>query len=207
MPAPARTFTARHLQLARALFAAVAAVMITFSVDHSAGVGLSVFSGFAIANGLVFALAAWLVFPAGHRWHAIVLSLLSFVGGMIAGMPPLRTDDIFFGTVIGWALLTGIVEIVVGLRGRRGGDPIAKDALVVGILGVLLAVLLFVIPAGYTQEYSVDGAGTFQLTGIILGVGFFGGYAALVAVFLGIAGFTPSSAAAQAPATVTEGAA
>ena len=45
---PARAFEVRHLQLARALFAAVAAAMITFSSDHSAQVGLAVFSGFAI---------------------------------------------------------------------------------------------------------------------------------------------------------------
>ena len=44
MSAPARAFTVRHVQLLRALFAAAAAVMITFSPDHSAAVGLSVFS-------------------------------------------------------------------------------------------------------------------------------------------------------------------
>ncbi|HZU93558.1 MAG TPA: acyl-CoA synthetase, partial [Microbacterium sp.] len=53
MSAPARTFTVRNVQLVRALFAAVAAAMITFSPDHSAAIGLSVFSGFAIATALV----------------------------------------------------------------------------------------------------------------------------------------------------------
>jgi hypothetical protein len=46
MPAATRTFTARHVQLTRAALAAVAAVMITFSPDHSASVGLAVFAGF-----------------------------------------------------------------------------------------------------------------------------------------------------------------
>ena len=46
----ARTFEVRHVQLGRALFAAVAAIMITFSADHSAEVGLAVFSGWAIAT-------------------------------------------------------------------------------------------------------------------------------------------------------------
>ncbi len=66
-PSAARTFDARHLQLARALFAALAAVMVTFSSDHSAPLGLGVFSGFALATGLVFALAAWLIAPRGER--------------------------------------------------------------------------------------------------------------------------------------------
>ena len=52
--APLRTLEVRHLQLARAFFAALAAVMITFSPDHSAAVGLAVFSGFAIATGLMW---------------------------------------------------------------------------------------------------------------------------------------------------------
>lgn len=199
MSAPARTFTVRHLQLARAVFAAVAAVMITFSPDHSASVGLSAFSGFAIASGLVFALSAWLVFPAGQRWHAIVLAILNFAAGMVAGLPPLRTDDMFFAIVITWAVVTGLVELIVGLRGRRDGDVTARDGILIGAIGLLLAVLLLLIPAGFIQDYTVEDAGTYQLTGIILGVGMFGGYAAIVAVFLGIAGFTPARAT-----TVTE---
>ena len=35
MSAPARAFTVRHVQLLRALFAAAAAVMITFSVSYT----------------------------------------------------------------------------------------------------------------------------------------------------------------------------
>ncbi|CAI7678084.1 unnamed protein product, partial [Penicillium discolor] len=52
MSAPARAFTMRHVQLLRALFAAVAALMITFSSDHSAAVGLAVISGFALVTAL-----------------------------------------------------------------------------------------------------------------------------------------------------------
>ena len=55
--ASARTLDVRHLQLARAAFAAIAAIMVTFSPDHSSAVGLAVFSGFAIATGIVFAVA------------------------------------------------------------------------------------------------------------------------------------------------------
>ncbi|HBR88628.1 MAG TPA: acyl-CoA synthetase, partial [Microbacterium sp.] len=63
-----RAFDVRHVQVARAVFAAIAAVMITFSSDHSAAVGLAVFSGFALATALVHLAAAWLVYPVGARW-------------------------------------------------------------------------------------------------------------------------------------------
>lgn len=201
MSAPARAFTPRHVQLLRALFAAAAAVMITFSPDHSAAVGLSVFSGFVLTTGLILILAAWLVFPAGQRWPSVVLALLGIVAGMAAGVPAWRTDDLFFVVLIAWAASTGAVELIAGLRARRTGDPAARDSITVGAFGLLLAVVLLAIPAGFVQPYAIDGAGEFVLTGIILGVGMFGGYAAVVAVFLGIAGLTPKRADAVADTT------
>lgn len=200
MSAPARTFSVRHVQLLRALFAATAALMITFSADHSAAVGLSVFSGFALVSGFVLLLSVWLVFPAGSRWPAVVLGILGVAAGMASGIPAWRTEDFFFVVVSAWALIAGLVELLAGLRARRAGDPTARDAITVGAFGILLAVLLLAIPAGFTHEYTITDAGTYELTGIILGVGMFGGYAALVAVFLGIAGLTPRKTDAVAPA-------
>lgn len=198
MSAPARTFTVRNVQLVRALLAAAAAVMITFSPDHSAAIGLSVFSGFAIATALVHVLSAWLVYPAGRRWPAVVMAALSFLAGMAGGFPMWRSEDLFFAIVISWALTTGLVELIVGLRGRRTREPAARDEITVGALGLLLGVLLLVVPAGFLSAYSIDGTTVGWLTGIILGVGLFGGYVAIVAVFLGIAGLTPKKADAAA---------
>ncbi len=192
MSAPARAITVRTVQLLRALFAAAAALMITFSPDHSAAVGLSVFSGFAFVSAFVLVLAAWLALPAGRRWPYVLIAVLGFAAGMISGIPPWRSDDLFFAVVIAWALLTGGIELYGGIRARRAGDATARDAIAVGAFGILLGLLLLLIPAGLVQEYTIETAGTFQLTGIILGVGMFGGYAAVVAVFLGIAGLTPS---------------
>jgi len=191
MPAPSRTFTLRHVQLSRAVLAAVAALMITFSPDHSAAVGLSVFSGFAISTSLVMILAAVIVHPAGQRWPAITSGALSFVAGMVASVPAIRSVGLFFGVVIAWAALTGLVELIAGLR-RRGSED-ARDAIVTGSLGLLLAVVMLLVPIGFAQDYSPQPGVVFTVTGIVLAVGFFGGYAAIVAVFQGIAGLTPSA--------------
>jgi uncharacterized membrane protein HdeD (DUF308 family) len=204
MSAPARALTLRNVQLLRALFAAVAALMITFSSDHSAPVGLSVFSGFVLVTALVHILAAWLVHPAGSRWSSVLLAAVSIAAGLASGIPTWRTDDTFFIVVSAWAVLTGGIELLAGIRARRAGDPASRDAITVGALGVLLAVVLMLVPAGFIQEYTIDTAGTFVLSGIILGVGMFGGYAAIVAVFLGIAGLTPQRAQATAAATDAE---
>lgn len=188
----ARTFEVRHVQLARALFAALAAVMVTFSPDHSAGVGLAVFSGFAMATALVLLLACWLVYTAGTRTVPLILGILTLVAGMIGGLPAVRTEIGFFVLVIAWALLTGLVELIGGIRGRRTGDPTGRDGVLIGILTLVLGVGLLVVNPAYSLEYFIAEAGrSFTLTGVTIGVGLFGGYCAIVAVFLGIAGFSP----------------
>jgi hypothetical protein len=222
----ARAFDVRHVELARAAFAAIAAVMITFSPDHSATVGMAVFSGFAIATGLVLIVAIWLVYPAGRRWPAAALGAVTVVAGMVAGLAPLRTVTGFFATVIAWALVSGAIELAagaIGLRGRtarrqiapgvadaRPAAPLAprvesRDAVVMGAVTMILGVALLFVQPGYALDYVIEDAHqTFTLTGVIIGVGIFGGYAAIAAVYLGIAGFSPrpapSAVEAAAPA-------
>ncbi|QAY59584.1 acyl-CoA synthetase [Microbacterium protaetiae] len=188
----ARPLEVRHLQLARAVAAAIAAAMVTFSPDHSSAFGLSVFSGFAILTAIMMFAAAWLVYPRGRRGAAVLIGVLDVVAGMIAGIGPLRSDTTFFVLVAVWALATGVAEGVVGLRARRAGLPDARDAIFIGALGVVLAIALLCVPAGYALNYTIDEAHqTFTLTGITIGVGIFGAYTAIAAVYLGIAGFSP----------------
>lgn len=192
--------TPRHVQLLRALFAAVAALMITFSPDHSAEVGLAVFGGFGIATGLVFALAAWLVAPAGHRGSSALLAAVHLAAGMVASVVTLRSATLFFVVVIAWALLAGLVELLVGVLQRaRIGRGEARDAIVVGALTIVLGLAVLLVPADYALDYFIEDAGrSFTLTGTIIAVGLLGGYAAIVAVYLGIAGLSPQPAAEPA---------
>lgn len=201
-----RALEVRHLQIARALFAALATVMVTFSPDHSAAVGLSVFSGFAIATGLVFALSAWVVFPTGSRGPAVLMAVLNLAAGMVAGIGPWRTTEMFFIVLIAWAVTTALAEIVPAVRSRRAGEN-ARDALTIGILTAVLAVAVAVVPTGYALEYYIADAGrSFTLTGTTIAVGIFGGYAAIVAVYLGIAGFSPRREPAPARSSEEVGA-
>lgn len=201
------------MQLARAAAAALAALMITFSPDHSAFFGVSVFSGFAIVTALIHFFSAWSVFPAGQRTPAVLLGTFSLAAGLAGGLGLTRTVFGYFVIVISWALLTGLVETIEGARRLRGpralkpGDVApwtdgteapppprseSRDALVVGILGLVLGVALLCVPTGYALNYTIGGVDeTFTLTGIIIAVGIFGGYAAIVAVYLAIAGFSP----------------
>ncbi|MEU1973149.1 acyl-CoA synthetase [Microbacterium sp. NPDC019599] len=200
------------MQLARAVFAALAAVMITFSPDHSAAVGMAVFSGWAIANAIVFLVAVWLVHPAGSRWPSVLLAIVTMIAGMVGGVTTWRTTTLFFVVVIVWAVLAGVIETTAGIRQRRAAiladdaqrHGEARDSLTVGILTLALAVGLLFVPTKYALEYYIADAGqSFTLTGITIGVGIFGAYAAIIAVYLGIAGFSPRRAAV-APASPAE---
>lgn len=224
--ADSRTFDVRHVQLARAVFAALAALMITFSPDHSAAVGSAVFSGFAIATGLVLLLAVWLVYPAGRRWPAAAVGAVAIVAGMAGGLYPLRTVIGFFVIVIAWALLSGLLELIAGWRGlsaRRARREIApgvadarpaapvgprsesRDAVVVGAATILLGIALLFVQPAYALDYTIEEAHqSFTLTGITIGVGLFGGYAAIVAVYLAIAGFSPRPAEPAADAVTAD---
>lgn len=202
-PTP-RTLQARHLQMARAAVAFIAAMMITFVADHSAREGLSVFSGFAILTALILFLAAWLVRPALPKTQTVLLAVPMLVAGMIGGIDPLRSTPMFFALVIAWAFVVGIIEFIVGLRARHVATTDqqrsdARDAVLIGAAGVLLGIALLVVPSHYVLHYFVPEAHrSFTLTGITIGVGIFGFYAAVVAVFLGIASFSPRK---DAPAT------
>jgi hypothetical protein len=165
----------------------------------------------------VLLVSVWLVYPAGRRWPAAALGGATIVAGMAAGLYPLRTPTGFFAIVIVWALVTGALEIIAGWRGltargerreiapgvadARPAAPVgprseSRDAVVVGAVTVLLgAAMLFVQPA-YALDYTIEEArATYTLTGVTIGVGLFGAYAAIVAVYLGIAGFSPRAAA------------
>ncbi len=188
-------FALRHVQMARAAIAALAAIMVTFSPDHSAAVGLSVFSGFAIVTGLIELIAAWLTYPSARRAVPLLLGALSVIAGMLAGIVAWRSTTFFFGVVIAWALVTGLIEAIWALRERRSPDlrPEARDSLVTGVVTVLLGLALLFVPAQYALSYRIEDADAeFTLTGIIIAVGVFGAYAAIIAVFLGIAGFSPA---------------
>lgn len=241
-----RAIEVRHVQVGRALIAAAAALMITFSPDHSEQVGLSVFSGFAVVTALVLLLVVRSVHPAGARWPSVTVGVLSLAAGLVASAGSLRSTTMFFVLVIAWAALTGVVEVVAGVRALRSarflsgapdahvlvagsGDVAAagesapnrpepaaspdlgtaprgeaRDILTVGMLSLVLAVALILVPSGFALQYYIEDAGrSFTLTGTTIGVGIFGAYAAVLAVYLAIAAFSPRAQPAAGPAPVS----
>ncbi|UCR88290.1 DUF308 domain-containing protein [Mycetocola spongiae] len=199
------------LPIARAIVAAVVALVITFSSDHSALFGLYTFGGFAVLEGLVLLIFSGRALPrviSGglFRLQGIVGVVLGAAALILAATLPDARLVAYLGLVIAWALLSGVLELVSGLR-ARGRVEGARDWLTIGGLTLLLALVFVLVRPEFNHPYGGDGkVPPGVLTASIMGVGLFGAYAAISAVFQGIAGLSLRWAGtAKTADRVTEG--
>ena len=139
--------------LLRALPAVALAVVITFSADHSAPLGLLTFGISGLLAGAVIAAASWRSAPGLLRTLGVVQGALTVVAGVATlavvggGLPYL----VF--VVSGWAVVTGFIELYVGIR-TRGVSPTARDQIFVGALTVVLAAAVLLVPPGFVQSFT-----------------------------------------------------
>ncbi|WP_029150443.1 hypothetical protein [Microbacterium indicum] len=182
---PPRTFSTRATRavlIARAVVAIAAALVITFVQERDGSFSLLVLALFAAATGVVLL--------AGRRW---VLAAVHLATAVLAVVPLGDAGVRFHVLLLGWAIASGLVELVPGIR-RRGTAGAAEMA-VVGGLTLLLAVVSLIVEPQYALDYFIEDAGrSFTLTGTIIGVGIFGGWAALVGVYLAIGALSPAPA-------------
>lgn len=171
----------------RAVPALVVGLAITFTADHSPLLGLVMLGAFGLASAAALATTG-LRLPRAepvrqlHRGLAIIagaIGALALVGAatMGGGLPLLLL------LVGGYAVLAGAFELVWGIR-HRGRSPLARDAVVIGIGTLALAIVLALVGDPVSA------------------VGFFGAYAVVLGVFLLIAGFSvpPSTSPKESPA-------
>jgi uncharacterized membrane protein HdeD (DUF308 family) len=176
--------------LLRALPAAVVAVVITFSADHSAALGFVTFGALALATGAVLLVGALRALDAGPvRSMFVVQGIIAAVVGLLALVFPGGGLGLLILLVGGYAVLTGFLELYSGLRSRGRLDS-AKDWIFLGGLTVLLAVAALVIPPGYNQPFVGPDGVDRSLTASIILVGIIGAYGAIAAVYLVIAGLS-----------------
>jgi len=188
--APARTLGERYwvLLIVRAIPAAILALVITFSQDHSAALGHLGLGAFAIISGLILVLGIRML-GGLPRTLFLVQGLVSVVGGIIAlatldaGLPVL----LFLVSALFGA--TGVLELVTGLRSRRVLS-VGRDWIAVGGASMLFAIAVLFIPVDYSQAITIPDKVVPNLTATTILVGALGAYAAIVAVYLVIAGLS-----------------
>ena len=179
--------------LVRALPAAVAAMVITFTQDHNPSFGFLVYGAFALATGVLIGFEAIGIPHHPARALTFARSIVSALAGgaalVFGAVPHLATPAGFIWHVAAWAIITGLLELAAGWVTRR--LPLfSREVLISGALTLILGVLVAIIPPELSEQYggveNVDGT----LTASMQSIGYFGAYAAVLAVLLIIEALT-----------------
>lgn len=175
------------LVVLRAVAAAAVALLITFSADHSTRLGFTALGSLALVTGVILALGARA--GAFARLPSLLQGALLVVGGIAAVVLSGATVQALI--VLSSALIgvTGIIELVAGVR-ARGSLPAARDWIFIGALSAVFAVAVLFVPADFVQAITIPDKDVPPLTASVVVVGLLGAYAAIVAVYLVIAGLS-----------------
>lgn len=195
------------LPLALAVPTLVAAVWVTFTSGHGAGFGLASFGTWALVVAATTLLAV-VGMPGGgmRRWTLGRAGITAAVGAvaLIGLSGALGEETAVLGVTIAVGLgAVGLGDLLVGIRTRRR-DGFGTDWLTLGIIGVVTAAAVAVVPPSLNQTFSFSERGGEIVSGAVTAtttiVGLFGAYAAISGVFLAIAavGLLPSRQRAAA---------
>ena len=184
-PLPAST--AWYVPLARAIPALALAIVITFSADHSARLGLVALASFTLVAGAIILTASVL---SPHRGIARGLSItqgaVTLATAVAAFVATGGGQAYFIFLLTAFAAITGFIEFYLGLR-SRGRDASSRDWVFAGALTALLALVVLLVPPGFSQPYSGPDGVDRELTASIVVVGLLGAYWVILGVYLVIA--------------------
>jgi uncharacterized membrane protein HdeD (DUF308 family) len=184
-PLPAST--AWYVPLARAIPALALAILITFSADHSARLGLVTLASFALAAGAVILTTSVLSPVRGIvRTLTIAQGSITIATAIAAFVATGGGQAYFVFLLTAFAAITGFIELYLGLR-SRGRDASSRDWVFVGSLTALLSLIVLLVPPGFSQPFTGPDGIDRELTASIVVVGLLGAYWAILGVYLVIA--------------------
>ncbi|MHB1171286.1 MAG: hypothetical protein ACYCZY_02090 [Lacisediminihabitans sp.] len=194
--------------IVRAIPAVGLGLVITFSADHSAQLGLVAFGVFAVGSGTALAVLAGLRLASSHaRPFLIAQGVIMTVAGILSFVLQAAGVAFLLPLVTGFAAITGFLELYSGLRTRRRFVASA-DWLMVGALTVITALVLLLVPPGFSQSFRGPDGVDRVLDAAVVTVGLLGAYGALIGIYLLIAGFSAkwgTQTAQAVPDTRTKG--
>lgn len=158
----------RWVQAVRSIVLVAVGLLITFTATfhEQFGFDLAVVVGALVALGGVHILESWHRRGRGGSAIALALGAVSIIAAVALAV--LGTEIAFAVTIAAWALGSALLEFM-GMVITPGSR---QDAPLVGATGVLLALAVLLARAD-----------------LVAVIGFFGAYAVIAGVFLGIAAF------------------
>lgn len=171
----------------RAIPAAIVALVITFTADHSTSLGFISLASVAASSGAILIVGA--LRGAYPRRSFLALGGLLVAGSVVALV--LKDSGVASMLFLISALfaVTGILELAAGVLARATA-PAARDWTFVGAISAVFALAMLVVPADFSHEISVEGKEVPPLTASVIAVGSLGAYCAIVAVYLVISGLS-----------------
>jgi uncharacterized membrane protein HdeD (DUF308 family) len=104
------------------------------------------FGAYALVDG-AFAIVAGLRASREHKrwWLLLIEGILSMLAGIVAFVMPGITAFVLLGLIAGWAMVTGVIEIVAAIQMRK---HISNEWMLAlsGVASVLFGVLLLIWP-------------------------------------------------------------
>ena len=177
----------------RAVVALAVGCAITFTSAHSATFGLVAFGVFAVVGGAVVAAGAF-GDRAERRSRGLfaLQGILTVAAGVAALVLPEGGVRYLVWVVSAWAIVTGALELVSGIRARSRVAE-ARDWMIVGGLTLILAIAFLIVPPDYSQTLGGIERVPGHLTASVVLVGIFGAWAIVAGVLLGIAAVSARS--------------
>jgi uncharacterized membrane protein HdeD (DUF308 family) len=141
------------------------------------------FGAYAFVDGII-AVAAGVAGGLGHArgWLVLLIGIVGIIAGIVTFVSPGLTALALLILIAAWALVTGIIEVVLAF-GMGGGVGQEIGLVISGVLTALFGIYLFAFP----------GAGALTIAWLI------GFYAILAGVFILIHAFRMRSMGGQQP--------
>ena len=188
----------------RAIPLAALALWITFSADHSATFGLLSFGVFGIVAGIVMGVVAWFRLTRSRaRAFFVAQGAVTIAAGILALEFHTAGIQVFFFIVTVFAAVTGFLELYSGLRTRRRFVA-STDWIAVGAFTAIAALVFLLIPPSFSQTFTGPDHVKRVLDSAVIAVGLLGAYAAIVAVYLVVAGLSAKWGTQATPAQAEE---
>jgi len=131
------------------MFRGVAAIIFGLLTLFRPGVSLAalvlLFGAFVFVEGVFNVVAAFHPRGGQHWWALLLEGLVSIAAGLITWFAPGLTAIALLYLIAGWAIVTGVLEIVAAVRLRK---VISNEGWLIfgGILSVLFGVALCIYP-------------------------------------------------------------
>jgi uncharacterized membrane protein HdeD (DUF308 family) len=188
----------------RAFLALALGLAITFTGGHTATFGLVVFGVYAVLAGF-FLLASWFGprAPTEARAAFRAQGAVTLVAGVAALVSPGGGMAYLVWVLSGWAVVTGALELVSGIRFRHRVAA-WTDWIAVGGLTILLGLVTLILPPDIAEAFSGDKGVEGLLTSAIIVTGMLGAWGVVTGVLQAIAAASPAFGGTRQQAAATE---